>query len=97
MNKILNKNNSNSIEFISDIWINIKKFMISNTDYKMKFNAICCEVYQPYEFSDHRNKSFERQYMHIKVQKKELVKGMKDIVIRNMVVKAISKANKLYN
>lgn len=97
MTKLINStiNYSYNIEYIDEIWKNIKGFMISNTDFKKIFSKICLEIYMPYEFSDHENKSFERQYNYIKNQK-QIVKDMKIKSIRKMVVEAIRNAKKLY-
>ena len=88
-------NTDYDIKLIDEIWKNIKEFMISNTDFKTKFNKICYEIYKPYEFSDDVNKSFARQYNYIKNQK-QIVEDMNSKLIRKMVVEAIRNAKILY-
>lgn len=93
-NITLRKNNET--EFLDEIWYKIKEYMISNTNYFEIFNTICYHIYQPYEFSDHKNKTFENQYEFIK-RHPALIKDINDKLVRKMVTKAIAYAREIYN
>lgn len=87
---------SNETTFPDEIWDQIKGFMISKINYFEIFNRICYHIYQPYEFSDHKNKTFENQYGFIKNQQ-TLIKDIDDKLVRKMVTKAIEYAKEIYN